>query len=72
MNPDRKKLLQECVPHRCLDGFEADSVSARHSHISLDDITIIDNTANIGQTMGLEVDADDIEERSIELSTEGH
>ena len=74
MNSAWKKLWPECVPDLDLDGFEADSASARHSRENVDDSTVIDDIAAIGQSMGLEVDTNDIEEllkdNSIELTTE--
>ena len=48
------------VPDRDLDGFEAESGSARHSQKIVDNSTITDDFVAIGQSMGLEVDADDI------------
>ena len=69
-----KKLWPERVPDRDLDGSEADYGSARHSQKIVDDFTIIDDVVTMRQSMGLEVDADDIEElledHSIELTTE--
>ena len=74
MNYTWKKLWPESVPDGDLDGFEADSGSARHSYNIVDDSTIIDDIMTIGQSMRLEVDADDIEDlledHSIELTTE--
>ena len=74
MNSAWRKLWLECVPDRDLDGFEADSVYAKHSNNKNDDPTIIDGIATMGQSMGLEEDADDIEElledHSIELTTQ--
>ena len=74
MNSALKKLWRERVPDRDLDGFQANSGSARHSGKIVDDSTIIDDIVTIGQSMGLEVDADDVEElledHSIELTTE--
>ena len=73
MNSAWKKLWPECVPDQDLDGFKADSGSARHSQKIVDDSTVIDDIVTIGQSMGLEVDADVIEElledRSIKLIT---
>ena len=70
MNYAWKKLS----PDRDLDGFVSDSSSARHSYDIVDDSTIIDDIMTIGQSMRLEVDADDIEDlledHSIELTTE--
>ena len=62
MNTAWKKLWPVCVPDRDLDGFEDVSGSARHSQEIFDDSTIIDNIVTIEQSMGLEVDADDIED----------
>ena len=42
-----KKLWPECVPDRELDGFEANSVSARHSMKIVDDCTIIADIVTI-------------------------
>ena len=56
-----KKLWPECVPNQDLDRLEADSGSARHSQYFFDDSTIINDIVTIGQSMGLQVDADDIE-----------
>ena len=57
-----------------LHGFVADSGSARHSQKIVDDSTIVDDIVTIGQSMGSEVEADDIEElledHCIELTTE--
>ena len=67
-------LKKKQWPDRDLDGFEADSGSARHSRKIVDDSTIIDDIVTTGQSMGLEIDADDIdqllEDHSIELTTE--
>ena len=52
MNSASKKLWRECVPDHDLDGFEADSGSARHGHKIADDSTIIDDIVTIGQSMG--------------------
>ena len=60
MNYAWTKLWPVCVPDRNLDGFEADSRSARHSKKIADNSTIIDDIVTIGQSMGLEIDADDI------------
>ena len=69
-----KRQWPECVPDGDLDGFEADSGSARHSHNIVDDSTIIDDIMTIGLNLRLEVDADYIEDlledHSIELTTE--
>ena len=74
MNSAWKKPWPECIPDRDLDRFEAKSGSSRHSQTIVDDSTIIDDIVTIKQSMGLEVDADDIEElledHSIELTTE--
>ena len=71
-----KKLWPECVPDRNFDEFENDTGSARHGHISWDDSIIIDDIVTMEQSMGLEVDADYIEEllddQSIDLTTEEH
>ena len=64
----------QCVPYGDLDGFEADSGSARHRQNVVDDSAIIDDIVTIGQSMGLEANADAIEvlleDPSIELTTE--
>ena len=74
MNSAWKKVWPVCIPDRDLDGFEADSVSARYSQKVVDDSTITDGIVTIGQSMGLEVDADDVkelfEDHCIELITE--
>ena len=74
MNSAWKKLWSESVPDRDLDGFEAYSGSARHSQEIVDDSAIIYDIVTIRQSIGLEVDADDIEElledHRIELTTE--
>ena len=70
MNSAWKKLWPECVPDQDLDIFETDSGSARNSKKIVDDSTIIDDIVNIGQCMGMEVDADDIEDHRIRLTTE--
>ena len=62
MNSARRKLWPECVPDRDLDGFEADSGSARHSQKIVDESTIIDDIVTMGKSTGLEVDAENIEE----------
>ena len=51
-----------CVQYRDLEGFETDSGSARYGQKIVDDSTIIDDIAIIEQSIGLEVDADTIEE----------
>ena len=66
MNCVWKKLWPVCVPDGDLDGIEADSGSARHSQKS--DSTIINDIVTMGQSMGLEVDADDIEELLVDHS----
>ena len=53
INSAWKKPWPECVSDRDLDGFEADSGSARHSHKIVDDSTIIYDIVTIGQSMGL-------------------
>ena len=58
-----KKLRPECVPDQDLDGFETDPDSASYRQKIVDDSTIVDYIVTIGQSMGLEVNADDIEER---------
>ena len=70
MNSAWKKLWPECVPYQDVDRFEADSGLARHSQKIVDDSTIIDNIVTMGQSMGLEVDADDVEELLEEHSNE--
>ena len=69
-----KKLWPECVPGRVIDGFETASCSARHKQKIADHFTIIDDIVTIGQNIGLEIEADDIEElledHCIELTTE--
>ena len=75
MNSAWKKLWSECVPYRDLDCFEVDSGSARHSQFFLlNDSTIIHDIATMEQGIGLEVEADDIEELledyGIKLTTE--
>ena len=62
MNSTCKRLWPECVPGLVLDGFQTDSGSARHRQIIADRFTIIDDIVTIGQSIGLEIDADDIEE----------
>ena len=62
MNSDWKNLWPECVTDRDLDRFEVHSGSASHSQKIVDDSTIIDDIVTIGQSLGMEVDADDIEE----------
>ena len=47
MNSTWKKLRPECVPDRDLDGFEADSDAARHSHEIIDDSIISDDIVTI-------------------------
>ena len=68
MNYAWNKLWPEHVPDRDLDIFEADSGTAWHSQNFFDDIV------TIGQSMGLEVNADDIEgffeDHRIDLTTE--
>ena len=69
MNSAWKKLWPECVSDRKLDGFEVDYDSARHSQEIVDETTIVDDIVDIGQRMGLEVDADDLEELLEDHST---
>ena len=74
MNSACKKQWPECVPDRDLDGLASDSGSTMHSQKIVHDSTIVVDIVTIGQSMGLEVDADDNEEllddRNIELTTE--
>ena len=72
MNSAWKKLWPESVPDRDIDKFEADSGSARHSPKNVIDSTTINDILAIGQGIGLEVDADDIEDHSIKLTIEEH
>ena len=69
-----KKLWPECVPDRDLEGFEANSGSSRQIQFFFDDFTMINDIVTIGQSTGLEVDTDVIEElledHSIKLTTE--
>ena len=62
MNSAWKKLWLDGVLDRDLDRFDADSSSSRHSQNIVDDSTIIDDIVTIGQSIGLEVEADDIEQ----------
>ena len=74
MNSAWKKPWPDCVPDRDLDGFEADFGSAMYIQNIVNDSTIIDGIVTMGQSMRLEVDADDIEEfledHNIELTAE--
>ena len=69
-----KKLWPECVPDGDLEGFEANSGFSRQIQFVCDDSTMINDIVTIGQSTGLEVETDDIEElledHSIKLTTE--
>ena len=62
MNYTWRKLWPESVPDRDIEIFDADSGSVRHSQKIVDDSIIIGEIVTIGQSMGMEVDADNIEE----------
>ena len=62
LNSTRKKLCPECGPNRDHDGFEMTLVLLSIAKKLLMILHIIDDIVTIGQSMGLEVDGDDIED----------
>ena len=74
MNSAWKKIWPDCVPDRDLDGLRPTLVQPGIAISFLYNSAIMDDIVTIGQSMGSEVDADNIEkileDHSIELTTE--
>ena len=70
----QKNYGQSVYQIETLTGMRPTLTSARHSPKIVDDSTVIDDAVTIGQSMLLEVDADDIEklleDNGIKLTTE--